>query len=128
MTVPDPVAVAVEAALTPSLAEAATEVDAWTKAMAARTVNGWDFTSVGPGPDFPRLRLRSLRVLVEHAQRDEPDPAAAYGGDLTAPLCCCKAGSMCAACGTGRHWDCSDRDDWADDAPLAGDDEESADD
>lgn len=64
---PDPVAVAVEAALTPSLTEAAAEVAAWTRAMAERSVNGWDFTSIGPAPDFPRLRLRSLRVLAEHA-------------------------------------------------------------
>lgn len=67
MTESDPVASAVEAALTPSLAEAAAEVAAWTRAMAGRTMNGWDFTSVGPDPDFPRLRLRSLRVLAEHA-------------------------------------------------------------
>jgi len=43
--------------------------------------------------------------------RDRPDPAAEYGGDLTPPLCCCKRGSMCAACGTGEHWQCLDRDD-----------------
>lgn len=48
--------------------------------------------------------------------RERPDPAAEYGGDLTAPLCCCKRGSMCAACGTGEHWQCPDRDD-QDDAP-----------
>lgn len=72
MTEPDPVAVAVEAALTPSVAEAAAEVDAWTRTMAARTVNGWDFVSIGPGPDLPRLRLRSLRVLTEHAYATGP--------------------------------------------------------
>lgn len=67
MPEPDPVAVALGSALTPALAEAAAEVEAWTRAMAAKTVNGWDFTSVGPAPDFPRLRLRSLRALVQHA-------------------------------------------------------------
>ena len=67
MTEPDPVAVAVESALTPSVAEAAAEVHAWTRAMAERAVNGWDFTAIGPGPELPRLRLRSLRVLAEHA-------------------------------------------------------------
>lgn len=69
---PDPVAVAVEAALTPSVAEAAAEVHAWTRAMAERAVNGWDFVSIGPGPDMPRLRLRSLRVLTEHAYATGP--------------------------------------------------------
>lgn len=64
---PDPVAASVEAALTPSLTEAAAEVATWTRAMAARAANGWDFTSIGPAPDFPHLRLRSLRVLTEHA-------------------------------------------------------------
>lgn len=72
MTEPDPVAVAVEAALTPPLAEAGAEVAAWTQAMAARAVNGWDFVSIGPGPDMPRLRLRSLRVLAEHAYATGP--------------------------------------------------------
>ncbi len=78
MTESDPVALAVESALTPSLAEAAAEVDAWTRAMAGRAVNGWDFTAVGPAPDFPRLRLRSVRVLVEHAHAtDAPCVSAA---------------------------------------------------
>lgn len=67
MTEPDPVAVAVEAALTPSVAEAAAEVHAWTRAMAERAVNGWDMTFVAPGPGSVPLRLRSLRVLAEHA-------------------------------------------------------------
>ena len=72
MTEPDPVEVAVESALTPSVAEAAAEVDAWTRAMADRAINGWDFVSIGPGPDLPRLRLRSLRVLTEHAYATGP--------------------------------------------------------
>lgn len=82
MVEPDPVAPAVESALTPTVAEAAAEVTAWAQAMAARTVNGWDFTSVGPGPDFPRLRLRSLRVLTEHAATPgEPDDGGVFRPD-----------------------------------------------
>ena len=49
-------------------------------------------------------------------EADEPDPAAVYGGDLVAPLCCCKRGLMCANCGTGWHWDCLDREDEDDEA------------
>lgn len=64
MTAPDPVAVAVEAALTPSLTEAAAEVDAWTRAMAADAPSGHDILIAGP--DGSRLRLRSLRALVAH--------------------------------------------------------------
>ena len=67
MTEPDPVALAVESALTPSLAEAAAEVDAWAMATAERAAGGWNFTAFGLAPSFPVLRLRSLRVLVEHA-------------------------------------------------------------
>ena len=52
--------------------------------------------------------------------RDRPDPAAEYGDNLTAPLCCCKRGSMCAACGTGNHWQCPDRDDTDDEPDTAG--------
>jgi hypothetical protein len=37
------------------------------------------------------------------------------GDAPTAPLCCCKRGLMCAACGTGDHWQCPDRDDTDDD-------------
>lgn len=51
-------------------------------------------------------------ILNEYDRiRDEPDPAAEYGGDLTAPPCCCKRGLMCGECGTGHHWQCPDRDD-----------------
>lgn len=82
MVEPDPVAPAVESALTPTVAEAAAEVAAWAQAMAARTVNGWGFVSVGPGPDFPRLRLRSLRVLAEHAYATgEPDDGGVFRSD-----------------------------------------------
>lgn len=89
MTEPDPVAV--EAALTPALAEAAAEVHAWTRAMAERAVNGWDFVSIGPGPELPRLRLRSLRVLAEHAQKtaravnDVRSVADMTGASIVAP-------------------------------------------
>lgn len=82
MTEPDPVAVAVESALTPTVAEAAAEVAAWAQAMAARTVNGWDFTAIGPGPDHPRLRLRAVRVLAEHAAAaGEPDDGGVFRPD-----------------------------------------------
>ena len=61
--------------------------------------------------------LAAERVKVEAAEAlYEPDPAAVYGGDLAAPLCCCKRGSMCAACGSGEHWQCPDRDDQDDEA------------
>lgn len=52
--------------------------------------------------------------------QERPDPAAEYGGDLRAPLCCCKRGSMCAACGSGEHWQCPDRDDQGDEPDTAG--------
>lgn len=74
MAEPDPVALAVESALTPSLAEAAAEVGAWALATAERATGGWDFIAFGLAPSFPVLRLRSLRVLVEHAY-DETRPA-----------------------------------------------------
>lgn len=41
----------------------------------------------------------------------EMDPAAVCSGDLSAPLCCCKRGLTCGACGTGHHWECPDRED-----------------
>lgn len=103
------VALAYEEAMNPTPEEAATEVLAWAEAMAGRAGNGWNFTAAGPAPGFPRLRLRSLRVLAESVG-GESDPAAEYGGDLAAPLCCCKRGLMCANCGTGRHFQCLDRD------------------
>lgn len=65
MTEPDPVALAVEAALTPSLADAAAEVDAWARAQAADAPAGHDVTLLGL--NGTRLRLRSLRVLTAHA-------------------------------------------------------------
>lgn len=71
----------------------------------------------------PSGAVRSCLADILNAydeMRERPDPAAEYGGDLTAPLCCCKRGLMCGACGTGRHWQCPDRDDWDDEA---GDDE-----
>lgn len=44
------------------------------------------------------------KILNEYDRiREEPDPAAEYGGDLTAPLCCCNRGLMCGACGTGQR-------------------------
>jgi len=60
------------------------------------------------------------------AQPDQkrPDPAAEYGGDLNAPLCCCKRGLMCGACGSGSHWQCPDRDDWDDEADGGGERED----
>jgi hypothetical protein len=67
----------------------------------------------------------SLRRLAEILNaydrlRDEPDPAAVYGGDLTPPLCCCKRGMECAECFTGHHWQCPDRDDTDDKPDTAG--------
>lgn len=75
------------------------------------------------------LRRDTLRVVATELERlrataeddGRPDPAAEYGGDLTAPLCCCKRGLMCGACGSGSHWQCPDRDDWDD--PSDGGDE-----
>lgn len=61
----DPAAAAVESALTPSVAEAAAEVTAWTQAMAADAPSGHDVLIAGT--DGPKLRLRSLRVVTEHA-------------------------------------------------------------
>lgn len=72
MTELDPVAVAVESALTPPLAEAADEVDAWVRDMARCNSRGWDFTLVGPAPDYLRVRLRAVRVLTEHAYAAGP--------------------------------------------------------
>jgi len=72
MTELDPVAVAVEAALTPTATEAAAEVSAWAQGMAARAHNGWDMTFIGPSPSLPPLRLRSLRTLAEHAYTTGP--------------------------------------------------------
>lgn len=65
MTVPDPVAVAVEAALTPTVTEAAAEVAAWAQAMAADAPSGHDVLIAGP--DGSKLRLRAVRVLAAHA-------------------------------------------------------------
>ena len=96
----------------PTSGEAATEVLAYARAMARQAPNGWDFTCFAPGAAFPPLRLRSLRVLAETVLAGgELDPAAVYGGNLAAPLCCCRRGLMCAGCGTGHHWECPDRED-----------------
>lgn len=54
-----------DAALTPSVAEAAAEVDAWTRAMGADAPSGRDVLIAGPG--CAPLRLRSLRALAELA-------------------------------------------------------------
>ena len=67
-------------------------------------------------------------VMATIREQDEPDPAAVYGGDLTAPLCCCRRGLMCAACGCGQHWQCPDRDDQDGDYEASDDEEQGNDD
>lgn len=58
------------------------------------------------------VRQRAAQAAVAVVwEWEAADPAVVYGGDLAAPLCCCKRGLMCAACGTGSHWRCPDRDD-----------------
>jgi hypothetical protein len=68
--------------------------------------------------------LAAQAVMATIREHDEPDPAAVYGGDLTSPLCCCKRGLMCGACGTGHHWECPDRDDGDYDAHDGEEDED----
>ena len=78
----------------------------------------------GPDGHLHELRRDTLRVVAAELERlraaaeqdERPDPAAEYGGDLTPPLCCCKRGLMCGACGSGSHRQCPDRDDWDDEA------------
>jgi hypothetical protein len=82
------------------------DLDAHVENAVSRTLadTGWFI------PLSVRHRIAQAVVAVVR-QQDEPDPAPVDGGDLAVPLCCCKTGQMCANCGTGRHWDCPDRDD-----------------
>lgn len=82
--------------------------EALRRALAVGTRN--EHAASHPSTATLRARIAELETQLEDA-RDAPDPATVYGGDLTPPLCCCKRGLMCGACGCGDHWQCPDRDD-----------------
>lgn len=79
--------------------------------LEARIENAVSRTLAADGWHVALSVRRRVAQAVVAVIAEPDDPAAVYGADLALPLCCCKRGLMCAGCGTGRHWDCPDRDD-----------------